>query len=50
MDEIRIFGECECCDNTVTDEGGEYYVDSEGRVFCSIECACEVHRITKIEV
>lgn len=50
MDEVRVFGCCECCGNEVTDKGGEYHVDSEGRVFCSIECACEVHRIIKIEV
>lgn len=50
MDEIRKFGECECCGNEVDDAGGEYYVDSEGRVYCSIECVCERFGIVKIEV
>ena len=50
MDEIRKFGECECCRNEVDDSGGEYYVDSEGRVYCSVECVCEKFGIVKIEV
>ena len=50
MDEIRVFGTCECCTNEVTNKDGEYYVDADGRVFCSIECACECHSIAKIEV
>ena len=50
MDEIRVFGTCECCDNEVTDKDEEYYVDSEGRVFCSVECICEHYGLTKVEV
>lgn len=50
MDEIRIFGYCECCGNKVTDNGEEYYIDTEGRVFCSVECAFETHGLTKVEV
>ena len=50
MDEVRHFGECENCGEKITDEGGEYYVDSEGRVYCSVECALEKHGIVKIEV
>ena len=50
MDEIRVYGTCECCGNTIISEDKEYYVDSEGRVFCSIECALDVHSITKVEV
>lgn len=50
MDEIRKFGECECCENKVNDAGGEYYVDQEGRVYCSIECVLEKLGIVKIEV
>ena len=50
MDEIRIFGTCECCGNEVTDRDKEYCVDAEGRVFCSVDCACEHHGIVKVEV
>lgn len=49
MDEIRVFGYCEC-GNEVTDKDGEYYVDAEGRIFCSIECICEHYGVTKVEV
>ena len=50
MDEIRIFGYCECCGNKITDEGEEYYVDSEGRAFCSVECVLDAHGVAKVEV
>jgi ribosomal protein L24E len=50
MDEIRVFGECECCGNEVTDRDGEYYITDDGKVFCSIECVCEAYRVTKVEV
>lgn len=50
MDEIRAFGYCECCGYEITDENGEYYVDDDGKVFCSIECVCENHNITKVEI
>lgn len=50
MDEKRIFGRCECCDSEVTDSDEEYYVDSEGRVFCCIECALVTYGIEKVEV
>ena len=50
MDEIRVFGYCECCGNEVTDEGEEYYVNDDGEVFCCVECVCEHYNITKIEV
>jgi hypothetical protein len=50
MDEIRSFGYCECCGNEVTDENYEYYITDDGRVFCSVECVCEAHRVTKVEV
>ncbi len=50
MDDIRIFGTCECCSNEVTDKDEEYYVDSEGRVFCSVECVLDVYGVTKVEV
>ena len=50
MDETRSFGYCENCGEKITDENEEYYVDSEGNVFCSIECVCEKFGITKVEV
>lgn len=50
MDEIRIFGYCECCGEKVTDECEEYYVSEDGKVFCDIECIIEYYGIEKIEV
>lgn len=50
MDEIRVFGYCEVCGNAITDEFEEYYVDSEGNVFCSSECALEHYGIAKAEI
>ena len=50
MDDIRKFGECECCGNIITDESDEYYVDSEGRVFCSVECVLDAKGVIKVEV
>lgn len=50
MDEVRIFGYCECCGEKITDDNEEYYVDDEGRIFCSVDCLCENHGITKVEV
>jgi len=50
MDEIRNFGTCECCGNPITNEDKEYYVDSEGRIFCSVECICEQYGLVKVEV
>ena len=50
MDDIRVFGICEYCDNEVTDKDKEYYVDAYGRVFCSVECACEYYGLVKVEV
>lgn len=48
--DVRKFGMCECCGNEITDEQTEYYVDSEGRVFCCAECGMEHCGIEKIEV
>ena len=48
--EVRKFGECECCGNAITDEQEEYYVAEDGRVFCCIECVLESFGIEKIEV
>ena len=50
MDEVRVFGYCEHCEEKVTDEGEEYYVNDDGEVFCCIECGCEHYGLTKIEV
>lgn len=50
MDEIRIFGYCECCGEKVTDEHEEYYINENGEVFCSVECMMEYYNVTKVEV
>lgn len=50
MDEIRVFGYCECCGNEVTDKDDECYVDSDGRIFCDIECVLEHYGVIKMEV
>ena len=50
MDDTRVFGTCEGCSNEIKDRDGEYYVDAEGRVFCSIECVFDAHGIVKVEV
>lgn len=47
---VRLFGYCKNCDEKVTDEGEEYYVNDDGEVFCSIECVCEHYGVVKIEV
>ena len=50
MDEVRSFGYCENCGNTITSEDEEYYVTDDGKVFCSCECMMEHFCVTKIEV
>ena len=50
MDDKRVFGYCECCTDEITDTSTEYFVDSEGRVYCSIECVFDKLGIVKIEV
>lgn len=50
MDEIRIFGYCECCGEEVTDANEEYCITDDGKVFCSVECALEHFGVVKIEV
>ena len=50
MDDMRIFGICECCGNEVTDNDEEYYVSDDGHVFCSVECALAHCGVTKVEV
>ena len=50
MDDTRVFGYCEYCGDEITDKNEEYYVDSEGRIFCSVECICEQYGLAKVEV
>lgn len=50
MDEVRVFGACECCGNEVTDESEDYYVSDDGEIFCSVECMMEHYGVTKIEI
>lgn len=49
MDDVRVFGYCEYCGSKVTDEDETHYVDSDGRVFCSVECICEHYGLVKVE-
>lgn len=49
-EDVMRFGTCEYCGNEITDEDEEYYVDSEGHVFCCVECVMEHYEIEKIEV
>ena len=50
MNEIRMLGYCAECGDKITDEGAEYYCNDEGEYFCCIECVCDHHGITKIEI
>jgi hypothetical protein len=50
MDELRIYGYCEHCGNEVTNQGDEYYISEDGRVFCRVECVCQHYSVTKVEV
>lgn len=52
MDETRVFGYCENCEDKITDEheSGEYFVNDDGEVFCCMDCVCEHYNITKIEI
>ena len=50
MDEIRVFGYCECCGNQVTDESEEHYMSDDGKVFCDIECVLEHYGVIRLEV
>ena len=50
MDENRCFGYCEVCGEKVTDKHGEYYVNADGEIFCSVECAMDHYGIVKLEV
>lgn len=48
--ETRKFGICEECDNEVTDNCDEYYVNEDGKVFCSVECVLEYYHVHVVEV
>lgn len=48
--EVRYFGHCENCEDDVTDELGEYYINDDGEIFCCIECVLEHFEITKVEL
>ena len=50
MDDVRIFGVCECCGNEITDEDEVHYLSDDGLVFCSVECVLEHYGVTTIEV
>ena len=48
--EVRIFGYCKYCEEDVTDEEGEYFVNDDGEVFCCLDCICAHYGLTRIEV
>jgi hypothetical protein len=50
MNDVRVFGHCECCNNKITDSDEGYYVNEDGKVFCSVECVCEYYGVVKMEV
>ena len=50
MDDVRVFGYCENCGVEIDESYKEYHVDDDGKVFCCVECAMDVHGITKVEV
>jgi hypothetical protein len=50
MDDVRLFGHCECCGEAVTDQNEEYYIGDDGKVFCSCECCLEYFGVVKVEV
>ena len=50
MNDVRVFGYCECCGNEVTDKDEKYYIADDGKVFCSIECVCDAYGVTEVEV
>ena len=49
MDDIKI-AYCAECNNVITTNDEEAYVNEEGEHFCSVDCLCEHYRITKLEI
>lgn len=50
IEDARKLGECENCGYEVTGDHEVYYVDSEGKIFCCIECLLDYYEISVIEV
>lgn len=48
-DEIKVFGDCAECGDTVTDEMYGVYVDDEGRYYCCLDCALAHKGLTQLE-
>lgn len=47
--DIKVFGYCPECGETVTDEMPGVYVDNEGRYYCCLDCALSYNGITELE-
>lgn len=47
--DIKVFGCCPECGETVTDEMYGVYVDNEGRYYCCLDCALSYNGITELE-
>ena len=47
--DIKVFGCCPECGETVTDEMSGVYVDNEGRYYCCLDCALSYNGITELE-
>lgn len=48
-EEVMQIGVCEECRDEVFDDNNEIYIDDEGNMFCSLECALLYHGIHKSE-
>ena len=50
MDEdVRVIGYCYECNNTITDDMEDVYVDDDGNYFCCVECAMDHCGMSKLE-
>ena len=46
--DVRIFGYCEECGSTITDDG-EAYVDRDGKYFDCLDCLFSYYDISVVE-
>lgn len=49
-DEVRTLGYCVECDNAITTEDNEAFVDEEGNYYCCVDCVLERYGITRLEI
>lgn len=48
-EEVRVIGYCENCDNVITENDSEAFVDEEGNYYCCVDCILERNKITRLE-